>query len=135
MNLLAPDVETLVSQLMPWLEPPRSRSLSRSDAVRRPRSPSLSPFWSTHLPLYQLLQRNFPRFTTDMKTRPEVFVPLDAMPTGPYALNQFGLKRWDGKHWVFLHKFDALDLMVSFPLRAEILYFTVKFQQPESDSE
>jgi len=129
-SLVAPDVESLIYGLMPWLspssvttDPSRSRSLSRSGAIRRARSPSLSPFWESRRPTYRFFQSHFPSFSSDLRSRPRIADPPAAFRDAVYSINCRALKVWEGGVWKVLHKFDAMDLMVSFPLRDAILYF------------
>jgi len=130
MDLLAPSVDALVANLMPWLfvDEGRSRSLSRSGAVRRPRSPSLSTFWQENSLLYFFLQSNFSRFTSIMRDRPAISLTSlnsEVLEEGNYSINCRGLRRWDGSVWSTLFDFEPLDLLISFPLRDASLYFKV----------
>jgi len=129
-ELLAPDVDSLVANLMPWLAPriPRARQLSRSGAVRRPRSPSLSPFWANDPVRYRFFQCHFPSFSLVIKERPHISLAESFRPCfreGCYLINCRGLKFWSDGAWVILREFDPLDLLVSFPLRESSLFFQV----------
>lgn len=134
MTSLAPTVGELVSGLLPWLgqassgphPPGRGRALSRSGAIRRPRSPSLSPFWEENPLRYLFFQKHFPSFTSNINVRPRINLDVEFMPlfqSGEYCISQAGIKRYGVSSWEFVCEFDELDLIVSFPLRKEFLYF------------
>lgn len=135
MNLLASSPALLVEQLMPWLEDREARPLSRSNAVRVTRSPSMSPFWTSHQPLYRLLQGNFSRLSENLLRAPTIRSDV-GLSKHLYCLNQAGLRSYRDGSWVFVRRFDALDLLVSFPLRATMLYFRIEItENPVSDTD
>lgn len=125
---LGPTVESVVLGLLPWLSPvTRSRSLSRSNAVRRHRSPSMSPYWNSRPLFYSFLQEHFPEFKSDVKLRPRIVCPssFDGPSPGTYYICQAGIRCYRLGVWHVEHTFDSLDLLISFPLRSEVLYFTL----------
>lgn len=131
---LAPTVSTLISSLLPWLDSSesshRSRSLERSDAVRRSnRSPSLSAFWRSRPQFYVFLQQNWSTFSPEPKGRP-TFGPevtkLADVPPAIYSIAWAGIKVWEGGKWTSVHVFDSIDLMISFPLPKAPLYFEMR---------
>lgn len=138
-NLVAPTVEDLIFGMMPWLERgpavssdlDRGRTLSRGEPPVRFRSPSLSPFWTSHSLFYRLVQSNFPSFASSLRTRPTVVVSRATSELGPgtYAMTCRGIKIWNPPGgpagWVDVQVFDGLDCLVSFVLTERAVYFTL----------
>lgn len=128
---MAPDVQSLIYGLMPWLSAPvadepdggRSPSVSRSGAVRRTRSPSLSLFWSQHLSVYHFLELHSLTFTSDPKCRPRISDPPATLGPAIYCISARSLRVWKAGEWKVLRDFDSSDLLVSFPLRDSVCYF------------
>jgi len=148
--MLAPTPEQLIRNLMPWLDDScfpgsvdaslsletaqpsnvstRGRDLSRSGAVRRPRSPSLSEFWTMNPLRYDFFCKHFYQFTAALAGRPRIsLAPTEILmfPRGTYSLSVSGLKRWNQKAWDLILPFDSIDLMTSFPLRNSPVYFDI----------
>lgn len=132
-SLIAPDVETLIYGLMPWLDRPnerddndRSRSLSRSGAIRRRvRSPSLSPFWQSVPDVYSFFQLNFSLFARALKARPKLREPPSFLEVGVYFISCRGLRIWNDGTWITIRMFDSIDVITSFPLTEHNLYFEI----------
>lgn len=124
-NLLNETVEGLVASLMPWLDLERSRSLSRSGAVRRPRSQSLSKFWKVAPEHYEFLQLHFDEFSLTVSSTPKIGGAPPTFPVGIYSINSSRLAHWRDGDWKVVRKFDAADLLVSFQLGKPYLYFEV----------
>jgi len=128
-DALAPTVEGLILGLLPWLvvaPETRSRSLERSNAVRRPRSPSLSSFWQDRAPFYKFLQLHYAEFSPDLTARPkfvESFAVAADVPPAVYSISIFGIQVWTKGKWLTLREFDSIDLMTGFPIPEHSLYF------------
>lgn len=106
----------------------RGRSVSRSNAIRRPRSPSLSKFWQDNPRRYSFFQSHFYSFTPVMADRPKISLPVEDLllfQYGIYVISQRSLRRWNGTAWDTIYSFDSIDLMTSFPLRAQTVYFSI----------
>jgi len=127
MQLLAPTVEALVLELMPWLDLEReARPLERSGAVRRTRTPSLSPFWAERIDNLNYLQKHFFSFSLEVENIPIFYDAPVSFGEGFFSINCRALRCWTDKKWVVIRQFDSLDLMVPFPLREQNRYFRAR---------
>jgi hypothetical protein len=129
---LAPTLGEWFSRYVALFEPlsdDRSRSLSRSSAVRRHRrDPSMSPFWTENAQFYDFVKHSFSSFSSQLALRPKLMPSMDfspAFPPGTYSLSSHGIRFWRAKAWITVREFDSIDLLVDFGLRSELLYFSI----------
>jgi len=131
MAALAPDIESLLSGLLPWIsvpaastppKQPQTNVVTTAPTTSRlvvptsplpPESPVLSEFWQEWANVFNFLQLTAGSFAADIKKSPEFPVSSvgdHTIPVGFYSLTKDGLRRWHNKKWIVQLEVNAAHL-------------------------